>query len=107
MSENRLPDIVQRLADEKPQVWEAYNELGKALAEAGPLDARTERLVKLAMAIGAGLEGAVRAHVRRGHLAGLPKEDLQHAALLGVTTIGWPRAIAGLSWIEDELAKDQ
>lgn len=105
MSEERLPDIVQRLADEKPQVWEAYNELGKALAEAGPLDARTERLVKLATAIGAGLEGAVRSHARRGHLAGVPKEDMQHAALLGATTIGWPRAIAGLSWIVDELAK--
>ena len=105
MTEDRLPDIVQRLSEEKPQVWDAYNALGKALAEAGPLDARTERLIKLAMAIGAGLEGAVRSHARRGHKAGLTREELQHAALLGATTLGWPRAVAGLSWIEEELAK--
>ena len=32
-----------------PAVWEAYAALGKATAEAGPLDARTRRLVKLAL----------------------------------------------------------
>ena len=56
-------------------------------------------------ALGAGLEGAVRSHTRRGLKAGLKKEELDHVALLGVTTVGWPRAIAGLSWIEAQLAK--
>ena len=42
---------------------------------------------------------------RRGRRAGLNKEELEHVALLGVTTVGWPRAIAGLSWIEAESAK--
>ena len=105
MTDEILPDIVQRLTDEQPAVWAAYNELGKAIAEAGPLDAKTERLIKLALSIGAGLEGAVRSHTRRGLKAGLNKEELEHVALLGITTVGWPRAIAGLSWIEAELAK--
>lgn len=105
MTDEILPDIVQRLADEQSAVWAAYNELGKAIAEAGPLDAKTERLIKLALSIGAGLEGAVHSHTRRGLKAGLNKEELKHVALLGVTTVGWPRAVAGLSWIEAELAK--
>ena len=105
MTDEILPDIVQRLADEQPAVWAAYNELGKVIAEAGPLDAKTERLIKLALSIGAGLEGAARSHTRRGLNAGLNKEELEHVALLGVTTVGWPRAIAGLSWIEAETVK--
>ena len=105
MIDETLPDIVQRVADEKPEVWAAYNELGKVLAESGPLDAKTQRLIKLALSIGAGLEGAVRSHTRRGLKAGLTTEELQQVALLGVTTVGWPRAIAGLSWIEDKSAE--
>ncbi len=102
MADELLPDIVQRLTDEKPEVWAAYNELGKALGESGPLDAKTQRLVKLALAVGAGLEGAVRSHTRRALQESVARDELVHVALLGVTTVGWPRAIAGLSWVEDE-----
>jgi len=34
-----------------PQVWDIYNALGKALAEAGSLDAKTERFLKQNLAI--------------------------------------------------------
>ena len=105
MTDNELPNIVQRTAEQYPQVWDAYNNLGRALGEAGPLDAKTERLVKLAIAVGANLEGAVRAHTRRGSAAELTKEEMQHVALLGITTVGWPTALAGLSWVVDELEK--
>ena len=80
---------------------EAYNRLGQAAAEAGPLDVKTEHLVKLALAVGAGREGAVHSHVRRGQAAGLTREELRRVALLAITTIGWPAAVAALSWIED------
>jgi alkylhydroperoxidase/carboxymuconolactone decarboxylase family protein YurZ len=102
---DHLPSIVKEFALKHPVVWEAYNHLGAAAAEAGPLDARTERLVKLAIAIGAGLQGAVHAHVRRASAAGLKGEELQHVALLAITTIGWPKALAAYSWISEELEK--
>ena len=105
MTHNELPEIVQRLIEQHPDVWDAYNTLGQAAAEAGPLDEKAERLVKLAIAVGGGLEGAVRSHTRRGSAAGLSPEELQHVALLAITTVGWPSAIAALSWIRDELEK--
>jgi alkylhydroperoxidase/carboxymuconolactone decarboxylase family protein YurZ len=71
MNPKTLPPIVESLSREHPAVWEAYNRLGQAAAAAGPLDARTERLVKLAIAVGAGREGAVHSHVHRGLDAGL------------------------------------
>jgi alkylhydroperoxidase/carboxymuconolactone decarboxylase family protein YurZ len=101
MNDEFLPPIVEALAREYPAVWEAYNRLGESAAAAGPLDARTERLVKLAIAVGAGREGAVHSHVRRGRLAGVSRDELRHVALLAITTIGWPAAVAGLSWIEE------
>ena len=84
-----------------PGVWEAYQELGKAAAEAGPLDARTRRLIKLALSIGTSSEGAVHSHVRQAIEEGLAKEELQQVALLAITTLGFPAAVAGISWIND------
>jgi alkylhydroperoxidase/carboxymuconolactone decarboxylase family protein YurZ len=100
-----LPPIVQALARAHPELWDAYNRLGQAAAEAGPLDARTERLVKLAIAVGAGREGAVHSHAHRALNAGLSRNEIEHIALLAITTIGWPAAIAALSWIEDALGE--
>ena len=104
MTSDQLPPIVQRLAQDKPAVWDAYNQLGKALGEAGPLDSKTEHLVKLAIAVGAGLRGAVGSHVRRSIADGINRDELEHVALLAVTTVGWPSAVAAYSWIEEELS---
>ena len=105
MSEDQLPEIVQKFVDEQPEVWEAYNRLGAAVGKAGPLDEKTERLVKLALAVGGGLQGAVKSHARRGLAAGLTEAELFHVALLGITTVGWPTAFAARSWIQEELAR--
>lgn len=103
MIEETLPQVVEQLAERHPKVWEAYNQLGRAAAEAGPLSQQTQRLVKLAIAVGGRLEGAVRSHVRRGLREGLTVEQIRHVALLAITTAGWPSAVAAVSWIEDEL----
>lgn len=92
---------VDALKQQHPAVIEAYEALGKAAAEAGPLDARNRRLVKLALAIGGGSEGAVHSHVRRGLDEGLTADELRQVGVLAITTLGFPRAIAGLSWIAD------
>lgn len=105
MPASELPPIVQTFIERHPDVWEAYNKLGQAAAESGPLDEKTERLIKLAVAAGGGLEGAVRSHTRRGCALGITPEELQQVALLAITTVGWPSAIAAYSWIHDELEK--
>lgn len=105
MTEPRPPSIVERFAQAHPKVWKAYNELGDAAGKAGPLDDRTARLVKLALAVGSGRQGAVGAHVRRGLAAGLTPEEMRHVAILGITTLGWPQAFAAHCWIEDKLGK--
>ena len=96
-----MPAAAGDLAKSHPSVWKAYSALGEAISEAGPLDARSRRLVKLALAIGAQSEGAVHSHTRQALSEGFSAEEVKHAALLGITTLGFPRAVAALSWIED------
>jgi len=84
-------------------VWRAYEQLGEESAKAGPLDARTRRLIKLALAIGANSEGAVHSHVRRAQEEGQSTEELRQVAILAITTLGFPAAMAAFSWINDIL----
>lgn len=105
MTNPPLPDLVQEFRRKYPAVWDAYSRLGEAVAQAGPLDARTERLVKLGIAVGAGLEGAFHSHLRRGLAEGLTREEVEHVVMLAITTAGWPRAFAAYSWLSDAAEK--
>ncbi len=86
-----------------PETWSAYEALGKACTESGPLDARSRRLIKLALSIGARSEGAVHSHARQALEEGLSAAELRQVAALSITSLGFPAAMAGLSWINDML----
>lgn len=98
---DKLPHTARDAADAHPEVWRAYQALGEACTDAGPLAGETLRLVKLALAIASGSEGAVHSHVRRALDEGVGADALEHAAILAIPTIGWPQAMAALSWIRD------
>ena len=99
-----LPDVYLRFRELYPQVAETLDGLGAATENAGPLDRRTQRLVKLGIAIGGLAEGAVRSNVRRAIAAGATPDEVRHVALLAITTTGFPTAVASLGWIEEVLA---
>ena len=100
-----IPAPPTKITAKHPDLWEAYGDLGAACAKAGPLDDRTRRIVKLALAVGNRSEGAVHSHVRRGIEEGLSPDALRHVALLAISTLGFARAMAALSWIDDILEK--
>ncbi|GAB4308207.1 MAG: carboxymuconolactone decarboxylase family protein [Roseovarius sp.] len=101
MSDTLPPSGAGRFATAYPQVWQCYSALGAAAAGAGALGARERRLVKLALALGAGSEGAVHSHARQALGEGIPPEDLRQICILAITTLGFPAAMAGLSWVND------
>ncbi len=100
-----LPGFLQKVIKRYPGVWKSYQELGRTISEVEGLDKRAQHLVKLGIAIGAGTEGAVHSHVRRCKEADITDEEIYHAALLAVNTVGWPSAVATLSWIDDILGQ--
>jgi alkylhydroperoxidase/carboxymuconolactone decarboxylase family protein YurZ len=87
---------------EHPAVWTAFARLAEECHGAGPLEEKTRRLVKVALAIGAGLEGATHSAVRHAREGGATKDEINHVAVLGITTLGFPAAMRALSWLDDE-----
>jgi alkylhydroperoxidase/carboxymuconolactone decarboxylase family protein YurZ len=102
---SKIPKPLEKLQSNSPDVWAAYEKLGEACAKAGPLGARSRRLIKLALAVGLGSEGAVHSHVRRALDERCTPAEINHVALLAIPTKGLPRSVAALSWIGDILTK--
>jgi AhpD family alkylhydroperoxidase len=100
---SQLPPTYRRFANVHPSVASAYESLGEACAQAGPLDDKTRELIKLALAVGARLEGGVHSHVRRALDAGASASEIRHVVTLAVPTLGFPNAAAAFTWIEDVL----
>ncbi len=100
---SQIPSFYKEFRERYPEVARAYEQLGDASRKAGPLDPRMAELVKLALAAGARLEGGVHSHARRALAAGAKAEELIHVALLAVTTLGFPTAMAVRAMVEDVL----
>jgi AhpD family alkylhydroperoxidase len=98
-----IPKRYQKFQEEYPAVAKAYEEMGDAVHTAGPLDDKTRALIKLAISTGARLEGAVHSHARKALKAGCTPDEMKHAVMLALPTIGLPSTMAAFSWIEDVL----
>ena len=96
-----IPDRFLTFRKLYPQIVEALDACGSATANAGPMDQKTVELVRLAIAIGARQEGGVHSHTRRALEAGATVDEIRQVALLAITSIGFPNAMAAMSWIED------
>lgn len=98
-----LPKPYEAFKRAHTDVWKAYDQLGALIHGAGPLNKKNRELAKLALAIGAGLEGAVHSHTRRALEAGADPKEIYHVVLLGITTIGFPATMAAMTWVGDDL----
>jgi 4-carboxymuconolactone decarboxylase len=98
-----LPRVYRDLRAEHPGIAEAYDALGSACRQAGPLTEREQRLVKLGIAIGLASEGGVRSHVRRGLMEGMTPEELLHSIAIAVPTAGFPATAAAYQWAREVL----
>ena len=101
----QLPEPFQQLGKDHPHVHQAYEALAKAVHESGPLDERTRRLVKLAISVGARLEGAVRSHTWQAKEAGVTEAEIDQVVLLSLTTIGLPSMVAARTWVASALTE--
>ena len=100
-----LPGSFMDLAREYPDLGNAFKDLGDQCHRSGPLEEKTRRLVKLAIAVGTGSEGGVHSAVRNALRSGVSKEEIMHVGILAITTIGIPHAMAAITWIKDMIEK--
>ena len=92
-----LPKPFQKFESQYPEIAKLYEELGVKCQSAGPLDAKTRYLVNLGIATGAVSPGAVKSHARKALEKGASPEELYHAMLLALTTVGFPAMIAAIA----------
>ncbi|HZU53035.1 MAG TPA: carboxymuconolactone decarboxylase family protein [Holophagaceae bacterium] len=83
-----------------PKLGEAWESLSEA-GQQGPLDAKAQRLLKLAVAIGAMREGSVHASARKALAAGITREEMDQVVALAAGTLGMPSTVAVWSWIRE------
>jgi len=96
------PPTYQAFSQRFPDIARAWDLLGEA-GRRGPLEDRTQRLVKLALAIGVRSEGATHSAVRKALAAGASAEEIYQVVALAASTIGLPGAAAAFTWVEDVL----
>jgi alkylhydroperoxidase/carboxymuconolactone decarboxylase family protein YurZ len=81
------------------QAWDAVNAAGSV----GPLDAKTIRLIKIGIAMGALREGAIRSGVRKGLAMGITRDEIAQVIALAAGTLGFPSTVAIHSWLSELL----
>jgi 4-carboxymuconolactone decarboxylase len=91
----------RKLTKKFPKVLDAVENLGTTIREAGPIDKKTSELIQLAVAAASQSTGSVHSHARRALNAGATMEEIQHTLLLLISTIGFPKVAAALSWIDE------
>jgi alkylhydroperoxidase/carboxymuconolactone decarboxylase family protein YurZ len=79
-----------KMKQRHPQLLDAVDAVGVAVAKAGPLGEKERQLVQLAAAA-------------RAIEAGASVEEVRHAILLLTSTIGFPTVMAAMSWADDVL----
>jgi AhpD family alkylhydroperoxidase len=95
------PKFYQKMQQDYQEVMQAVAQLGKATREAGPLAEKQAQLIQLAAAAALKSEGSVHSHARRALEAGATPEEIRHALILLISTMGYPNVAAALSWVED------
>ena len=102
-----LPKVYENFSKRYPEVFSSYKQLGIVCRDAGPLDEKSQDLIKLGIAIGANSRGAVMSHTRKALASGASSEEIVHAVLLGLTTTGFPNMMAALNWVDEVLQENQ
>jgi alkylhydroperoxidase/carboxymuconolactone decarboxylase family protein YurZ len=99
--ESKPPKTYEEFVSRFPDLGKAWDLLHSGTKEAGPLDDRTLRLVKLGVAIGAQREGATHSAVRKALSQGISRQEIEQVVAASASTIGLPSAVAAFTWVRD------
>lgn len=102
---SRPPATYREFVARFPALGAAHESAAEAVAAAGPLDAKARALIKIGISLGAGLDSALRSHVRQALHAGATEAEIEQAVLLAFNTLGFPRTVAGWSWARQQIER--
>ena len=103
---DRIPTTFKDFVEKFPDLAEAHEKIAKAVDAAGPLDAKTCSLIKIGICAGAGLDSALRSHVRRALQNGATETEIEQAIMLTMNTCGLPRTVSAWQWARKQFSRD-
>lgn len=102
-----LPATYKAFIQKFSALGEAHEQVAQAVDALGPLDRKTCELIKVGICTGAGLESALRSHVRRATQHGATETEIEQTILLAMNTCGFPRTVAAWQWARQQIERDQ
>jgi len=105
--DSKLPGAYKQFVARFPELAAAHERAGMAAKKLGPLDEITCELVKVGICLGAGLESALRSHVRRAMQHGATEPEIEQAIMQAMTTCGFPRTVAAWTWAQVQFDRDR
>lgn len=96
-----LPKPYTDFKEHFPELAQAFEGLGVLCKQAGPLDAHSSRLVKLGVAVATGSRGGIKSQARRALSEGFSVDEIRHAAVLAMPSIGFAPVVAAIGWINE------
>ncbi len=104
-SSGKVPGTFKAFITRFPEIGKAHESVARAAQTAGPMDKKNCELVKIGISLGAGLESALKSHVRRAVEAGASQSEVEQAILLGMNTVGFPRTVGAWSWAREQFER--
>lgn len=94
----------ERFVARFPELRDAWESI-HAAGEKGPLDGKSVRLLRLAVALGAMREGAVHSSTRKALAEGVTREEIEQVVAISAGALGLPATVAVYSWVRDLLGE--
>lgn len=102
---SELPVTFREFTRRFPQLASEHEKIAAVVDRAGPLDRKCVELIKVGICLGAGLESALRSHVRRALEHGAAEAEIEQVILLGMNTCGFPRTVAAWQWTREAVSR--
>ena len=94
-----VPAAYKVFTERFPELEQAWDLCRKA--ERGGLNDKTQRLLKLAIAVAREAEGATHSAVRKARRAGASREEMEQVVAVAASTIGFPAAVKAFRWVTE------
>ena len=96
-----IHQIFTRFKDEFPEVYSRHEALGKEIHEkVGPLGENSRWLIKIAISAACNHKRALSTHIKKAKKAGVAEDEIKHALLLLIPTVGFPMFMKAYSVLE-------
>lgn len=104
---DRIPRSYEKFCAQHGEVIAAYDDLNERVKDLGALSEEALALTKLAISVGAGMDGAMASQTRKALKAGIEPKKIEQVAILALPTLGLPRMMQAWKTITMTISKWQ